>query len=133
VPTATTTPQGFVPGDDGTVAHRDAAGLPLALGAAVLMQVAAAHAGRLHLDDDIVSVRRGIGEWHQFQLAFAVKHHATHRFLRCYCSWADIGREIRIGKVRTSRGLAALMTRSSIGPTEIRCVTWHTRIAAGFW
>src|ERR1700681_2844472 len=73
---------GFVPGDDGTVAHRDAAGLPLALGAAVLMQVAAAHAGRLHLDDDLVSVRHGIGEWHQFEFAFAVKHHTAHRFLR---------------------------------------------------
>jgi hypothetical protein len=43
-----------------------------------------------------------------------VKHHALHRFLRCYYSLADIGREIRIGKVRTSRDLAALMTRSSI-------------------
>ena len=105
---------GFVPGDDGAVAHRDAAGLALALGAAVLMQIAAAHAGRLHLDDDIVSVRRGIGELHQFQFAFAVEYHAAHGFLRCYCSQADTGRKTRIGKVRTSRELPALMTGSSI-------------------
>src|ERR1700736_1083611 len=42
---------GFVSGDHGTVVHRKAGRLPLALGTAVLMQVAAAHSGGLHLDD----------------------------------------------------------------------------------
>ena len=75
---------GLVPGDDGPLSHWNAGGLGLAPRAAVLMQVAAAHARRLHLDDDIVSFRRGIGELHQFQLALAGKHNAAHGFLRLF-------------------------------------------------
>jgi hypothetical protein len=73
---------GFVPGDDGTVPGRNAGGLGLALRATVLMQVAAAHAGRLHLDDHVMGIRGGIGEGHQFQPAFAREHNAAHGFLR---------------------------------------------------
>src|ERR1700720_2399455 len=58
---------GFVPRDDGTLPHRNAAGLWLTFGTAVLMEITAAHAGRLHLDDDIVGLRRWIGKLHQFQ------------------------------------------------------------------
>src|SRR3977135_1304791 len=47
---------GFVSGDHGTVLHRDAGGLRLALRAAVLMQVAAAHAGSLILDTTLLDI-----------------------------------------------------------------------------
>src|SRR6267142_5245165 len=73
---------GFVSGDHGAVLHRDAGGLRLALRAAVLMQVAAAHAGRLHFDDDVMRFRSGIGELHQFQSALAREYNAAHRVLR---------------------------------------------------
>src|SRR5882757_5542033 len=73
---------GFVSGDHGAVLHRDAGGLRLALRAAVLMQVAAAHAGRLHLDHDVMSIRSGVGELHQFQSALAREYNAAHRVLR---------------------------------------------------
>src|SRR5260370_1513892 len=53
------------------------------------MQVAAAHAGRLHLDDDIVSLRRWIRKLHQFQPAFAREYNAPHRFLRLFLLWPD--------------------------------------------
>jgi hypothetical protein len=45
------------------------------------MQVAAAHAGRLHFDDDVMSIRSGIGELHQFQSALAREYNAAHRVL----------------------------------------------------
>ena len=64
---------GFMAGDDRAVVHRNAGRLGLALRPAVLMQVAAAHAGRLHLDHHVMGIGRGIGELHQFQLAFARK------------------------------------------------------------
>ena len=80
---------GFVPHDDRTLVHRNAGGLWLAFGTAVLMQVTAAHAGRLHLDDDIVSLRRWIGKLHQFQPAFAREYNAAHRFLRLFLLWPD--------------------------------------------
>ena len=78
-----------MPRDDGTLLHRNAGGLWLTFGTAVLMQVTAAHAGRLHLDDDIVSLRRGIGKLHQFQPAFAREYNAAHRFLRLFLLWPD--------------------------------------------
>src|SRR6266852_9270882 len=80
---------GFVPRNDRTLLHRNAGGLWLTFGTAVLMQVAAAHAGRLHLDDDIVSVRRWIGKLHQFQPAFAREYNAAHRSLRLFLLWSD--------------------------------------------
>jgi hypothetical protein len=75
---------GFVPGNDGAVPHRDAGRLRLAFGAAVLMQVAAAHAGRLHLDHHVMGIRAGIRERHQFQSALAREYNPAHRFLRLF-------------------------------------------------
>src|SRR5260221_6800016 len=73
---------GFVPGDDSALPHRHAGRPRLALGAAVMMQVAAAHAGRLHLDHDIMGIGGGIFERHQFQPTFAREYNAAHGFLR---------------------------------------------------
>src|SRR3982074_2416943 len=81
---------GSVPGDHGTVPDRNAARLRPALGAAVLMQVAAAHAGRLHLDHHVMGVRRGIGELHQFQSALTREYYAAHRFLRLFLFLSDL-------------------------------------------
>ena len=76
-------PAGLVAGDDRALAHRNAARLGLAFRAAILMQVAAAHTGRLHFDDDIVGIGGGVLELHQFQFAFAVKDNAAHRSPPC--------------------------------------------------
>src|ERR1700722_12891130 len=45
---------------------------------AIEFQVAAAHAGRFYLDDDVARARRRIGEFHQLQFAFAEEGHAAH-------------------------------------------------------
>src|ERR1700686_288518 len=79
----------FMPHDDGTVVHRNAGRLRPTFGAAVLMQVAAAHAGRLHLDDHVVGIGSGIGKLHQFQPALAREYNAAHRFLRLFLLWPD--------------------------------------------
>src|SRR5579871_29160 len=70
---------GLMAGDHVSLPHRDAAGLGAVLGATVLVQVAAAHARRLHFDNDIVGVGGRIGELHQFQFTLAMKHHPAHR------------------------------------------------------
>ena len=57
-------------------ADRRAAFLP-----PVLVQVAAAHARRLHLDDDLAVARHRIGKIHQLELALAQKHDPAHRLL----------------------------------------------------
>src|SRR6202048_3295203 len=44
----------FMPGDDRAFGHRDAGRTRLAFWAAVLMQVASAHAGGLHFDHDLM-------------------------------------------------------------------------------
>jgi hypothetical protein len=75
------------------------------------MQVAAAHAGRLHLDDDIVSLGGGIRELHQFQPAFAREYNAAHRFLRLFCCGLILNPNEVIGKVRTDCELAPLRIR----------------------
>src|SRR5580704_4991785 len=75
---------GLVPGDHGAVPHRYSARLGLAPGAAVLMQVAAAHARRLHLDHHIMGIGGGIVEPHQFQPAFAREYNPAHGFLRLF-------------------------------------------------
>src|SRR5258708_2860674 len=72
----------FMPGDDRAFRHGNAGGARLALGPAVLMQVAAAHAGGLHLDDDIMGIGGGIFEPHQFQPTFAREYNAAHGLLR---------------------------------------------------
>src|SRR5262245_60459177 len=46
-----------------------------------MVQIAPAHARRLHLDDDLVRPRRRIGEGHQFELAITGEHDAAHGFL----------------------------------------------------
>src|SRR5258708_33970621 len=50
----------FMPGDDSAFGHRDAGLARLAFGAAVLMPIAAPHAGGLHLDDNIMGTGCGI-------------------------------------------------------------------------
>src|SRR5580700_9713874 len=45
---------------------------------AIELQVAAAHAGRLDLDHDVVRPRRRVGKFHQLQFAFAKECHAAH-------------------------------------------------------
>ena len=70
---------GLVPGDGRLARRREAAGRAAALRPPVLVQVAAAHARRLHLDDDLAFARGRIGEVHQLELAFAGKHHPAHR------------------------------------------------------
>ena len=45
---------------------------------AIELQVAAAHAGRFYLHDDVVWTRCRIGEFHQLQFAFAEEGHAAH-------------------------------------------------------
>jgi hypothetical protein len=89
----------LVAGDDGTVLRRYAGGLGLALGSAIVMQVAAAHAGSLHLDHDIMGVGSGIGELHQFQPAIAREYNAAHRFLPfCFGLEPILNGKSRLGK-----------------------------------
>ena len=47
------------------------------------MQVAAAHAGGLDLEDHVPRARRRIGELPELQLAITQEHHAFHGCLRC--------------------------------------------------
>ena len=68
-------------GDDRLGRRRQAAYRGTAFRPAVLVQVAAAHAGGLHLDDDFALARCRVGELHHFELAFAGKHNPAHRFL----------------------------------------------------
>ncbi len=57
----------LVPGDGRRARRGKPAGLAPGFRTAVLMQVAAAHAGGLHLDDDLVRARGRVGEVHQFE------------------------------------------------------------------
>jgi hypothetical protein len=113
------------------VPHRDSAGLGLVPVASILMQIAAAHARRLHFDHDIVGLGAGIGELHQLQLAVAVKHHPTHRFLPEF----SLFRPILNGKCGFAKGEplslpARPMIRASLGKTRgftgAYFVTWLT-------
>src|SRR5205823_13167790 len=72
---------GLMTGDDRLGRCRQTADRLAAFRPAVLVQVAAAHARRLHLDDDFALARRRVGEFHHFELAFAGKHNPAHRFL----------------------------------------------------
>jgi len=47
----------------------------------ILVQIAAAHARRLHLDDDLALARCRIGKVHQLELPFALKHDPAHSSL----------------------------------------------------
>src|SRR5690348_3727155 len=72
---------GLVPGDDRLGRGGEAADGGPALWPAVLVQVAAAHARGLHLDDDLAFARRRIGKVHQLELPFALKHDPAHACL----------------------------------------------------
>ncbi len=71
----------LVPGDGRLARGGEAAGRAAGFRAAVLVEVAAAHARRLHLDDDLALARNRIGEVHQLELAFSGKDNPAHRFL----------------------------------------------------
>ena len=49
---------------------------------AALVQVAAAHARGLHLDDDLAGTRGGIGKLHLLDLPLAREDNTAHPFLR---------------------------------------------------
>src|ERR1700761_3349650 len=53
----------------------------LSLRPAILVQIAPAHAGRLHLHDHFVRARRWVTELHQIQLATAREYNTTHSSL----------------------------------------------------
>ena len=72
---------GLVPGDDRLGGDRQAADRLAAFRPAVLVQVAAAHARGLHLEDDLALAGGRIGKFHQLELAVAQEHHSAHRLL----------------------------------------------------
>ena len=67
-PTSTTTPAGSWPADHGRAER----------GAAVDVEVRAAHPGGLHRDNDLAGARHGSGNVAELQLAFAVEHNCLH-------------------------------------------------------
>src|ERR1700692_2830390 len=69
---------GLVPGDHRWGRARHPADRLAALLPAVLVEVAAAHARGLHLDDDLAIARRRVGEFHHFALAVAGKDNPAH-------------------------------------------------------
>src|SRR4051812_3248267 len=73
----------FMPGDHRIRIGRKSRGVGSAarFWPAVLVQIAAAHAGSLHLDDDLVWAGRRIGELHHLKLAPAGENDTTHCFL----------------------------------------------------
>src|SRR2546422_300738 len=68
----------LVAGDDGSAAAAQAQGRGRVAGGAVRVQVAPAHAGGLHGDEDLTGARRGVGEVTQLQLPVAEENYATH-------------------------------------------------------
>src|SRR2546421_5138471 len=128
-------PARLVAGDDGALVHGNAARLGLAFRATILMQVAAAHAGRLHFDDDVVGIGGGVFELHQFQFAFAVKDNTAHRSppLRIFCSQGHPEPKKPDSKGRTpSRPADTNVTGSIVCRSISRFVIRVTRPAAGF-
>ena len=71
----------LVAGDGRRARRGEAAGLAAGFRAAVLVQVAAAHARGLHLDDDLVRTRGWVGKIHHFELATAGEYDPAHGFL----------------------------------------------------
>jgi hypothetical protein len=76
------------------------------------MQIAAAHAGRLHLDHHVMGVGSGIGELHQFQSALAREYNTAHDFLPLFLLLSDLERKIAIGNGRTDGGTTLLEIKS---------------------
>ena len=78
---------GLVPADDRVRVDRQPADCgPARFGPAVLVQIAAAHARGLHLDDDFARPRGRVGKLHQLDLPLAREDNAAHgslRFLFC--------------------------------------------------
>ena len=72
---------GLVPGDDRLGGDRQSADQLAAFRPAVLVQIAAAHAGGLHFQHDLALAGGRVGKLHQFELTVAQEHHAAHRFL----------------------------------------------------
>ena len=68
---------GLVPGDHRAADFAEAKGSGFSR-RAIEPQIAAAHAGRLDLDDNVMRPRRGIGELHQLQFAIAQERDAAH-------------------------------------------------------
>ena len=81
VPTAATMPHGSWPAIVGSLGAARPPVSPPAFGPAVLVQIAAAHARGLHLDDDLALARCRIGKLHQLELAIAGKDDPAHRIL----------------------------------------------------
>src|SRR5271156_3251749 len=74
---------GLVAADDRVGVDRKAADrLAPRFRAAILVQIAAAHARGLHFDDDLAGAWVRVGKFHQLDFAIARKDHAAHRFLR---------------------------------------------------
>src|SRR3989475_11204748 len=73
----------LVAGDDGFAAAAQAQGRGRVAGGAVRVQVAPAHAGGLHGDDDLPGTRRRVRELTQLELPVAEENDAAHRILLC--------------------------------------------------
>ena len=73
----------LVPADDRVGVDRQTADRGAArFRPAVLVQIAAAHARGLHLDDDLAGTRGGVGKLHQLDLPLAREDNAAHGSLR---------------------------------------------------
>src|ERR1044071_982089 len=73
---------GLVPANGRLARRREPACGAAASWPAILVQVAAAHPGGFHLDDDLALARGRVGELHQLELAFAGKDNPAHSVLR---------------------------------------------------
>jgi hypothetical protein len=79
-PIAATVPHGSWPPMTGFgLTGRPPIDSPPDFGPAVLMQIAAAHAGGLHLDDDLTGSRGRVRKLHQLDFTLALEDHAAHR------------------------------------------------------
>src|SRR5690242_18557824 len=67
----------LVPGDDGPAAAKPERGGGIA-GCAVRVQIAAAHPGRLHLEDDLARTGGRVGKVLELELAIAEEYDAAH-------------------------------------------------------
>jgi hypothetical protein len=77
---------GLVPRDDARLTSDTARHDPRRLcRRAVIVQIAAAHAGRLDLEHHVARPRCGIGKVPELELAIAEKHDALHAGLRYGC------------------------------------------------
>jgi hypothetical protein len=78
VPHRSDDPAWFVAGDHRPCELAQAERRGFSAGRAIEFEIAAAHAGRLDFDDDIVRPRRWVGKVRNLQFASAKKNHATH-------------------------------------------------------